>query len=219
MEKNHWFYTRIIKDEVTNENIEVGEGTYYSAYYQGGKKFEEFNVRYLYGREEDKELATLLWEPDKLKIGKYCSIASGAVFLLGGNHTHRMDWVTVYPFKGTSKKAYESKGDTVVGNDVWIGMEAMVMPGVKIGDGAVVAARSVVTKDIPPYTVVGGNPAKVIKERYTPEEVSILQRVSWWNWKEEDIERGMEILQSRDLKKLEKFYENEILGGLRDEKC
>lgn len=206
MEKNHWFYTRMIKDEVTNKNIEVGEGSYYSPYYQAGKRFEEFNVRYLYGRKEDMELATLLWEPDRLKIGRYCSIASGALFLMGGNHTHRMDWVTVYPFKGTSKKAYESKGDTVIGNDVWIGMKAMIMPGVRIGNGAVVAARSLVTKDVPPYTVVGGNPARIIKERYSREEVSILERVAWWNWREEDIEGAIDLLQSRDLKKLEEYH-------------
>lgn len=204
MEKNHWFYTKIIKDEITNENIEVGEGSYYSAYYQDNKKFEEFNVRYLYGREEDRRLATLLWEPDKLKIGKYCSIASGAVFLLGGNHTHRADWISVYPFAGTSLKSYESKGDTVIGNDVWVGMEAMIMPGVKIGNGAVVAARSVVTKDIPPYTVVGGNPAKVIKKRFSDEEIEILERIRWWDLDINSIRKIMEIIQSNNIKKLEK---------------
>ncbi len=211
MEKDHWFYTRIIKDEVTNKNIEAGKGSYYSHYYQGGRRFEEFNVRYLYGRKEDMELATLQWKPDKLKIGRYCSIASGVVFLMGGNHTHRTQWVTVYPFKGTSKKAYESRGDTLVGNDVWIGMEAMIMPGVKIGNGAVVAARSLVTKDVPPYTVVGGNPARVIKKRFSQEEITILQKVAWWDWEEEIIEDAMDLLQSRDLKGLEEFHQT-LLG-------
>lgn len=210
MERNHWFYTRVIKDEVTNENIEVGEGSYYSSYYQDNKKFEEFNVRYLYGREEDRKLAKLLWEPDKLKIGKYCSIASGAVFLLGGNHTHRADWISVYPFKGTSLKSYKSKGNTVIGNDVWIGMEAMVMPGVKIGNGAIVAARSVVTKDIPAYTVVGGNPAKVIKERYSDNEIKILQEVAWWDWGQELIEKSLDIIQSNNVEVLEVYYKNMI---------
>lgn len=208
MQKDHWFYTSMIEDEITNENIEVGEGSYYSPYYQDNKKFEEFNVRYLYGRDEDKDLGTLLWEPDRLKIGKYCSIASGSVFLLGGNHTHRTDWITVYPFKGTSQKTYQSKGDTIIGNDVWIGMEAMIMPGVKIGDGAVVGARSLVTKDIPPYTVVGGNPAKVIKKRYSPEEIDLLQKIAWWDWGREVIENSHDILLGGDLRKLEEFHKN-----------
>jgi len=106
---------------------------------------------------------------------------------MGGNSTHNLNFVSVYPFPAIIENAYESRGDTVVGNDVWLGMEAMVMPGIKIGHGSVVAARSVVTKDVPPYTIVGGNPAKVIRRRFSEVKIEMLLEMKWWDWSEEEI--------------------------------
>lgn len=213
MEKDHWFYTRLIEDEITNINISAGQGSYYSPYYQGGKRFEDFNVRYLYGTPEDMAISPLPWTPDRLRIGCYCSIASGVVFLMGGNHTHRRDYITVYPFKGTSKRTYQSKGDTLIGNDVWIGMESLIMPGVTIGDGAIVAARSVVTKDVPPYTIVGGSPAKPIRRRFSQSEIEILERIRWWEWSKDEIEGAEDLLLSSDFKGLEDYFYTRVPGS------
>lgn len=97
-------------------------------------------------------------------------IASGVIILMGGNHNHNSDWIAAYPFESRIKTSYNPKGDTIIGNYVWIGMDAMFMPGVKIGDGAIIGARSVVTKDVDPYRVVCGNPAKEVKNRFTKDE-------------------------------------------------
>lgn len=196
MKDNHWFYMNIISEEITNENIVCGKKSYYSPYYQDNKRFEDYNVRYLYGTPLDRSLSPIRWVPDKLIIGNYCSIGSGVVFLMGGNSTHNLEFTSVYPFSDLIEDAYRSKGDTVVGNDVWIGMEAFIMPGVKIGAGAVVAARSVVTKDIPPYTIVGGNPAKPIKKRFTEDEIEGLLKIKWWDWSEESIASAMEAIKA-----------------------
>lgn len=204
MKKDHWFYTKLIKDEITNENIEAGIGSYYSGYYQNGN-FEDHNVRYLYGTPRDKELSTIRWTPDKLKIGKYNSIASGVVFMMGGNSTDNLNFVSVYPFPAVIEDAYESRGETVTGNDVWLGMEAMIMPGVKIGHGSVVAARSVVTKDIPPYTIVGGNPARVIRKRFSDDEIAMLLEMKWWDWSEEEINLALPFF-TKGVKELYKYW-------------
>ncbi|MGF7056953.1 chloramphenicol O-acetyltransferase type B [Brassicibacter mesophilus] len=153
-----WMNGYIIKDYITNKNIEVGDYTYYSGYYHA-RHFEDYCVRYLSPDRDDV---------DKLKIGKFCSIGSGAVFIMAGNQGHRYDWITSYPFyystiNENAKDGYIPVGDTVIGNDVWIGTEAVIMPGVKIADGAVIGTRALVTKDVEPYTIVGGNPAKPIK--------------------------------------------------------
>ena len=142
-------------------------------------------------------------EGSVLRVGKFCSFADGVTILLGGEH--RTDWVTTYPFSALFENAQQfvghpkSKGDVVIGNDVWIGMEAMILSGVKIGDGAVIGARSVVTRDVEPYAIVGGNPAKEIRKRFTEEQIQLLQRIAWWNWPIDQIQAAWPMLLSADI--------------------
>lgn len=139
----------------------------------------------------------------KLKIGRYCSIAGGVTIFLGGEH--RLDWITTYPFsaltsEGKSIEGHpQTKGDVIIGNDVWIGQEAFILSGVVIGDGAVIGARSVVTNDIPPYSVVAGNPARVIRERFPELVIKDLLRIAWWNWPEDRIRQAIPDLLSADI--------------------
>ena len=145
----------------------------------------------------------------KLKIGKYCSFAVPTI-LLGGEH--RPDWITTFPFpdhifsksfpeanniKGFSK----TKGDVIIGNDVWVGKDAIILSGVKIGDGAVIAARSVVVKDVPPYTIIGGNPAKVIRKRFDEKTINQLLKIQWWNWPITKIKKNIHLLCSKNIDK------------------
>ncbi|MGL5751180.1 MAG: CatB-related O-acetyltransferase, partial [Paraclostridium sp.] len=159
-----WLDSKFLKDNIKNPNIKVGEFTYYSGYYHK-EDFEDTCVRYLLGDKSTKSYKEIYGEDfvfDKLEIGKFCSIGSGASFVLAGNQGHNVKWISVYPFDPAvfpnAKNGFETKGDTVIGNDVWIGTEAIIMPGVKIGDGAIIGTRAVVTKDVEPYTIVGGNP-------------------------------------------------------------
>ena len=144
----------------------------------------------------------------KLKIGKFCAIANGVKFLMNGAN-HNMDGITTYPFHVFGHgwewvpKGLPSKGDTVIGNDVLIGYEAIIMPGVKIGDGAVIGGKSVVCDPVEPYHIVGGNPAKKMrKNRFTDEEIKMLLKIKWWDWDIEKVTRNLPILYSRDVKKL-----------------
>lgn len=153
---------------------------------------------------------------DKLKIGKFCSIASGATFIMAGNQGHRYDWISSYPFYYSklnegAKDGFKRAGDTIVGNDVWIGTEAMIMPGVKIGDGAVIAARAVVTKDVEPYCIVGGNPARKIKSRFQKHQVEKLMEMKWWDWDIDTIKKNMDLICSKDIDELHRKYVNKIL--------
>ncbi len=138
-----------------------------------------------------------------LKIGKFCSIASGVTFFLIGDH--RMDWVSTYPFKRLYKKAScfsgwpKVKGDIIVGNDVWIGFDAVILGGITIGNGAVVGAYSVVAKDIPPYAIVVGNPARIIKYRFGNEIINQLNKIAWWDWPIEKIEEAFPQMLSTDI--------------------
>ena len=137
-----------------------------------------------------------------LKIGAYCSIAADVAIFLGGEHPP--EWVTTYPF-GALWPEHEhpeqprSRGDVVIGNDVWIGREAMIMSGVTIGDGAVIGARALVAKSVPPYTIVGGNPARTIRPRFAPELIEKLQAIRWWDWPDDRIRRAAPMLQSPDI--------------------
>lgn len=165
-----------LKNLISSPNIEVGDYTYYDDP-AGPERFEQNNVLYHFP-----------FVGDKLIIGKFCSIARDVRFIMnGGNHI--TDWTSTYPFSifGQGWEAKESvpwpyKGDTVVGNDVWIGYGATIMPGVKIGDGAVIASMSVVTKNVLPYHIVGGNPAKLIRQRFTDEQIEKMLSLQWWNW-------------------------------------
>lgn len=190
-----------LKNIVKNPNIIVGEYTYYDDF--NNPEIFEKNVLYLFD-----------FIGDKLIIGKFCAIASGAKFIMNGGN-HQLDNFTTYPFSifgnGWEKAepdAWPYKGDTVIGNDVWIGYEALIMPGVQVGDGAVIASKSVVTKDIPAYTIVGGNPAQPIKKRFDHEVIETLLEIQWWNWDVSKISENLIILCSGDFQALKTLAEN-----------
>lgn len=153
-------------------------------------------------------------EPARLHIGAFCSIARDVHVFLGGNH--RVDWLTTFPFGHISQGVFNAfdgrghpatKGDVVIGNDVWVGLGATIMSGVTIGDGAVVAARSHVVKDVAPYTIVGGNPARAIRARFDDEAIETLCGMRWWTWPDDVIRRASPILCSGDLAALVRFQE------------
>lgn len=210
----NWSEVKFLKDIVTNPLITVGKNSYYSGYYENNH-FEKGCVRYLWGDEETRDLFNpqedFGWELDRLIIGNYVCIASGVVILLGGNHNHRPDWITVYPFSGQIQQSFEPRGNTVIKSDAWIGMGATIMPGVTIGEGAIVAAGSMVVKDVPPYTIVGGNPAKLIKKRFSDEEVAMLLDMRWFDWEDEMIQKAEPILMSQNINQLYQFYKHNIL--------
>lgn len=212
-----WLSTEYINENITNPNIFVGDFSYYSGFYHK-EKFEDACVRYLLGDNVTKNYKEIFGDDfnfDKLYIGKFCSIASGVTFLLAGNQGHDTSRISVYPFPekifSNSKSGFKRKGNTIVGNDVWIGTEAFIMPGVKIGDGAIIASKSVVIKDVPPYSVVGGNPAKIIKMRYDENQILILQEIGWWEWPIDKINEGLDFIQDGDIGKLYEFYKKNII--------
>nr|ELR5133584.1 CatB-related O-acetyltransferase [Providencia rettgeri] len=182
MNKKHWSKYELLHEVVQNPNIHIkGKHSYYSDCWDNG--FENSVVRYLQGDEQSRDWQ-LAWDVDQLYIGDYVCIGSEAVILMGGNHTHRMDWFCLYPFLEYIEEAYIGKGDTVIGDGAWIGMRAFIMPGVKIGEGAVIASNSVVVKDVEPYSIVGGNPAKPVKHRFAPEVISELLALKIYDWSE-----------------------------------
>lgn len=189
--------TVYLKDVITGPNIEVGEYTIYNDFVRDPRDFEKNNVLYHYPINGDR-----------LVIGRFCSIACGAKFMFtSGNHS--MQALANYTFPiffdewGLDVKdicdAWDNKGDTVIGNDVWIGYEAVIMPGVKIGDGAVIGTRAVVTKDVPPYTIVGGVPAKTIRRRFDDATVEKLEALRWWDWDEDRLKRALPAIQAGDI--------------------
>jgi virginiamycin A acetyltransferase len=189
-----------LKSLVTSPNIEIGDYTYYDDP-EGPDLFEHKCVLHHYP-----------FIGDKLIIGKFCAIAEGARFIMNGAN-HALSGFSTYPFnifgagweKGFDVKTWEQeiRGDTVIGNDVWIGMEAIVMPGVKIGHGSIVAAKSVVTHDVPPYTVVAGNAAKVVKPRFDAHTTKRLLTIAWWDWPADKITRNVDAIRGADLKAME----------------
>ena len=202
MEK-HWSKVEYLHETVRKPNIIIkGTKSYYSNTYT--PDFEAYVVRYLYGDAYSLKTFKPLWDYDKLYIGNYVCIGAEAVILMGGNHTHRMDWFSCYPFLEKIVDAYQSKGDTHIDDGVWIGMRAMIMPGVHIGEGAVVAANSVVTKDVAPYTIVGGNPCREIKKRFDEETIAALLSLRIYDRPEAEIEKLMPALCQTDLTVLKK---------------
>ena len=202
----HWSKVEYLHKSVTNPNIILkGTKSYYSNAYT--PNFEDYVVRYLYGDEYSRSHFEPLWEYDKLYIGNYVCIGAEAVILMGGNNTHRMDWFSSYPFMEKIKDAYISKGDTIIEDGVWIGMRAMIMPGIHIGEGAVIGVNSVVTKDVPPYTIVGGNPAKIIKKRFNEKTISELLSLKIYNRREEEIDQLIPYLCTNDLAALKQRLE------------
>ncbi|MDN3681118.1 CatB-related O-acetyltransferase [Vibrio tapetis] len=186
MKEKHWSKFQLLHEVVTNENITVkGKHSYYSDCWDNG--FEESVVRYLHGDKISREWEPR-WEIDKLHIGDYVCIGAEVVILMGGNHTHRADWFCLYPFMDVIDQAYVSKGDTHIHDGAWLGMRAMIMPGVTIGEGAIIAANSVVTKDVAPYSIVGGSPAKLVKHRFDEETVQQLLSMNIYDWPEAKFE-------------------------------
>lgn len=191
-----------LKDVVTGPNIEIGDYTIYNDFVRDPRHFEKNNVLYHYPVNGDR-----------LKIGKFCSIACGAKFLFtSGNHSMQSFSTYTFPIfyeewglDGKAiRSAWDNKGDIVLGNDVWIGYEAVILSGVTIGDGAIVGARAVVTKDVPPYTIVAGVPARPIRKRFDEETIAKLQALRWWDWDEEKIKRCIPAIQSGDIDALER---------------
>ena len=192
--------TVYLKPVISNPNISVGEFTMYNDFVNDPMQFERNNVLYQYPINHDK-----------LIIGKFCSIACGAKFIFNSaNHT--LSSFSTYPFPiffeewGLNIKdvaaAWDNKGDIIIGNDVWIGYEAVIMAGVTIGDGAIIGTRAVVTKDVPPYTIVGDVPAKTIRKRFNNETLDELLKIKWWDWSEERIARNIQAIQSGRLRHL-----------------
>lgn len=161
------------------------------------ERYPEYNI----GRHSYGDLKIHEWgEGARLRVGAFCSIASGVKIFLGGEH--RTDWVTTFPFnilwrhsttKGISGHPM-SKGDVNIENDVWIGTESVIMSGVRVGNGSVIGARSVVTKNIPPYAIVAGNPARLIRYRFSQPDIEALLRISWWDWRDEEIEEYLPLM-------------------------
>jgi chloramphenicol O-acetyltransferase type B len=191
--------------QVTNPNILVGRYSYYSGYYHG-HSFDDC-ARYL------------MTEPgvDRLIVGAFCSIGSGAAFIMCGNQGHRNDWASTFPFAyypdtpafAGAADAYLPAGDTIIGNDVWIGSEAIIMPGITIGHGAVIGTRALVTKDVEPYTIIGGNPAKPIRKRFDDAQIAMLLELAWWDWPVERLTEAMPLLTSADIPGLHAFWRNQ----------
>jgi virginiamycin A acetyltransferase len=185
-----------LKNVIKNPNIIVGDYTYYDDF-ENVENFEK-NVKYLFD-----------FVGDKLIIGKFCMIASDVKFIMNGAN-HLTGALTTYPFaifgngweNAMDNKNYPKKGDINIGNDVWIGYNATIMAGVTIGDGAIIATNSTVIKDVEPYSIVGGNPAKEIKKRFSEETISKLLELKWWNWDIEKITKNIQNLTDNEIDKL-----------------
>lgn len=186
-----------IKNVITRSNIIAGDFSYYDDPVTA-IDFENKNVLYHYW-----------FSPEKLIIGKFCALATDAKFIMSSAN-HKLDGFSTYPFfifrQGWEKDfditCLANKGDTVVGNDVWIGYDATIMPAVHISNGAIIGSKSVVTKDVPPYAVVGGNPAKIIRMRFDEKTIAELQAIAWWDWSVEKITRNIPIIIGNDVDKL-----------------
>lgn len=192
--------TVYLKNVITNPNIIIGDYTMYNDFVHDPRYFEKLNVLYHYPVNHDK-----------LIIGRFCSIACGAKFIFtSANHT--MKSLSTYPFPiffeewgldiANVSNAWDNKGDIVIGNDVWIGYDAVILSGVTIGDGAIIGARAVVTKDVPPYTIVGGIPARHIRKRFDEETVTRLMELKWWEWSDEKIKENLPAIQSGSINEL-----------------
>ncbi len=191
-------YNRLcfLKNQVENPNIEIGDFTYYDDF-ETVENFEK-NVKYHFD-----------FTGDKLIIGKFCMIASGAQFIMNGAN-HLSSAFSAYPFAIFGKdwshamhnKHYPNKGDLRIGNDVWIGYNATLMAGITVGDGAIIAANSTVVKDVEPYSIVGGNPAELIRKRFSDRVIDHLLKIQWWNWEVDKITEHVHVLTGNNEEEL-----------------
>ena len=205
---NQYGTSCFVKHVVQAPNISIGDYTYYDDR-DNPTGFEQNNILFNYPEFGDR-----------LIIGKFCQIASGAKFIMGPAN-HRISSVTTYPFSVFGGRWSEQtpphlsqlpfKGDTVIENDVWIGRESVIMPGVKIGDGSIIGAYAVVTRDVPPYCVVGGNPARFIKKRFHDELIQILLELKWWDFPEEKLVEFLPLLCDPDLENVQQRLKQELL--------
>ena len=186
-----------LKNVVKNPHIIVGDYTYYDDF-ENVEHFEK-NVKYHFD-----------FTGDQLIIGRFCMIASHVTFIMNGAN-HLTNAITAYPFaifgedwkNAMEGKKYPNKGDINIGNDVWIGYNTTIMAGVKIGDGAIIATNATVTKDVEPYAIVGGNPAQLIKKRFSADQIKKLLTIQWWNWDIEKITRNLHLLTDHRIEELE----------------
>ena len=185
---------------VKDPSIVVGDYTIYNDFISDPRQFVQNNVLYHYPINHER-----------LIIGKFCSIACGVKFLFNcANHTLKS--LSTYTFslfyedweleKSNVASAWDNKGDIVIGNDVWIGFEAVILAGVKIGDGAIIGTRAVVTKDVPPYSIVGGIPAKLIRKRYSPDIIEQLLSLRWWDWTKDRIKRNLPFIMAGNIENM-----------------
>ncbi|EPL6463916.1 type B chloramphenicol O-acetyltransferase [Pseudomonas aeruginosa] len=190
------FRGKLLSEQVSNPNIRVGRYSYYSGYYHGHSCDD--CARYLMPDRDDV---------DKLVIGSFCSIGSGAAFIMAANQGHRAEWASTFPFHFMHEEpafagavnGYQPAGDTLIGHEVWIGTEAMFMPGVRVGHGAIIGSRALVTGDVEPYAIVGGNPARTIRKRFSDGDIQNLLEMAWWDWPLADIEAAMPLLCTGDI--------------------
>ena len=192
--------TVYLQNVVTDPSIVVGEYTTYDDFVRDPRDFQKNNVLYHYPVNHER-----------LSIGKFCSIACGARFLFNSAN-HALGSLSTYPFPiffeewglpvEDVSRAWDNKGDIVVGSDVWIGYEAVILAGVTIGDGAIIGARAVVAGDVPPYTIVGGVPARPIRKRFSDDAIEALLELRWWDWRPERIAANLDAIQSGDIRRL-----------------
>lgn len=197
----HWSIVEYLHESVANPNIHIkGTTSYYSNAWTG--TFEESVVRYLYGDEYSLNAWTPQWEIDQLYIGSHVCIAAETVILMGGNNTHRADWFSLYPFAEHITDSYVKSGNTIIGDGAWLGMRSIILPGIKIGEGAIVASGAVVTKDVEPYTIVAGNPARFVKHRFSEEIVKSLLELKIYDWNEDKFNELQSFLASDNIQEL-----------------
>lgn len=192
-----WPHTIFLKNFIHHPNIEIGDYTYLNDFKLPVEDVRQLLMPYMHAGA-----------PEKLIIGKFVQIADG-VQIITSSANHQMDGFSTYPFavfgepwSSNYEVKWPNKGNTIIGNDVWIGHEALIMPAVSIGDGAIIASRSVVTKDVPPYAIVAGNPAKVIRRRFDDKTVADLLEIKWWDWPIEKINNKLAAIVGADIAEL-----------------
>lgn len=190
--------TVFLKNLIKRKTILIGDYTYYDDPYHA-QDFEKDNVLYHYD-----------FSNEKLIIGNFCAIATGTKFIMASS-SHKLDGFSTYPFclfgcgweKQMDPTCFPNKGDTIIGHDIWFGYDSTIMPAVKIGNGAIIGSKAVVTKDVPAYAVVGGNPAKIIRMRFPDDVINKLEKIAWWNWPIDKITRNIPHIVGTNLEALQ----------------